>query len=292
MKSVIKILLILMIMSSFGAVYAGPNGTGNVSDGDIKYPMDPSLLFSYGLAINSPTTAQVNDTVQIVVTATNMGLVDWCPVLIYMPLPPDTQFVSLVVPDRNMQNYDPSTGIWNVYRMRHIERGQQKTAILTVKILDSAAGKKLTAITRFNQLVLEGYGVDVTDQTFARSTSINVKPLGGGPGNGGNTSGDTPGNDSGTNPNENDNGNGQDPVTVPGLNGNILGNSTMSSDNIPIKSLQSGGAGGGNGNPQKSFEINQIPPISKDNMPSYLIAVLLIIGMIVAGYYYGMKKED
>ena len=180
MKSAIKILLILMIISSLGAVYAGPNGSDNGSSGGtsgngnntdvvVKYPIDPSLLFSYSLTVNAPETAKVNDTVQIIVTATNTGLVDWCPLKISTPLPPDTQFVSLVVPDRNLQNYDPSTGIWDVYRMRHIERGQQKTAILTVKILDSAAGKRLPVVARFNQLVLEGYGVDVTDLTFARS---------------------------------------------------------------------------------------------------------------------------
>lgn len=304
MKSVIQVLLILIMISSFGAVYApngsdngssgGTNGNGNNTDVVINYPIDPSLLFSYSLTVNAPETAQVNDTVQIIVTATNTGLVDWCPIGLNMPLPPDTQFVSFVVPDRNLQNYDPSTGIWDVYRMRHIERGQQKTAILTVKILDSAAGKKLPVVASFNHLVLEGYGVDVTDQTFARSTSINVKSLGGGPGNGGNTSGDPPGNDSGTNPKGDDNGNGPDPITSPGndLNTKHLANFTQSSDNSPIKSLQSGGAGGGNGNPQKAFEINQVTPISKDDMPSYLIAVLLIIGMIVAGYYYGMKKED
>jgi hypothetical protein len=291
MKSAIKILLILMIISSFGAVYA-PNGSHNSTD-EIKYPMDPSLLFAYGLSVSAPDTANVNDTIQIIVTPTNMGLVDWCPLKIYIPVPPNTQFVSFVVPGRNLQNYNPSTGIWDVYRMRHIERGQQKTAILTVKILDSAAGKTLPVVTNFKQLVLEGYGVDVTDQTFARSTSIHVKPLGGGPGKDGNKTGNETGDHTGTTPNGDGNGNGPDHVTVPGntLNGNILQNLTQSSDNSPSKSLQSGGAGGGNENP-KAYEIDQVSPISKDDLPSYLIAVILITGMIVAGYYYGMKKED
>lgn len=304
MKSAIQVLLILIMVSSLGAAYAAPNGSDNGSSGGtsgngndtdvvISYPMDPSLLFSYSLTVNAPETAQVNDTVQIIVTATNTGLVDWCPIGLNMPLPPDTQFVSFIVPDRNLQNYNPSTGIWDVYRMRHIERGQQKTAILTVKILDSAAGKKLPVVASFNHLVLEGYGVDVTDQTFARSTSINVKSLGGGPGKDGNKTGNETGNHTGTDPTGDDNGKGPDHITIPGdkLNSNILQNSTPSSDNSPTKSLQSGGAGGGNENP-KAYEIDQVPPISKDDLPSYLIAVILIIGMIVAGYYYGMKKED
>jgi uncharacterized repeat protein (TIGR01451 family) len=304
MKSAIKVLLILMIISSLGAVYApngsdnsssgGSSGNGNSTDVEVKYPMDPTLLFSGSLSIGvSQSTVKVNDTVQIIVTATNTGLVDWCPVKIYMPVPPDTQFVSFVVPDRNLQNYDPSTGIWDVYRMRYIERGQQKTAILTVKVLDSAAGKTLPAVTNFNQLVLEGYGVDVTYLTNSRSTSIYVEPLGGGPGKDGNKTGNETGNHTGTDPNGNDNGNGPHHITIPGdkVNANIIQNLTQSSDNSPSKSLQSGGAGGGNENP-KAYEIDQVPPISKDDIPSYLIAVLLIIGMIVAGYYYGIKKED
>ncbi len=288
MKSAIKILLILILISSLGAVDAAPNGSNN-STSEIKYPMNPILLFSYGLNINAPETAKVNDTIQIMVTATNTGLVDWCPLKIYMPLPPNTQFVSFVVPDRNLQNYNPSTGIWDVYRMRYIERGQQKTAILTVKILDSAAGKKLPVVTRFNQLVLEGYGIDVTDLTFARSASIYVKPLDSGPGKDGNTTGNTNGKD----PTGNETENGPNHIKIPGdkFNSNIIQNLTPSSDNNPSKSLQSGGASGGNENP-KAYEIDQVPPISKDDLPSYLIAVLLIIGMIVAGYYYGMKKED
>jgi uncharacterized repeat protein (TIGR01451 family) len=287
MKSAIKILLILMIISSLGAVYAGPNGSNNSTNG-IIYPMDPTLLFSGSLYVGvSQSTVKVNDTVQIIVTATNTGLVDWCPVKIYMPVPPNTQFVSFVVPDRNLQNYNPSTGIWDVYRMRHIERGQQKTAILTVKILDSAAGKNLHVVTRFNQLVLEGYGVDVTDQMNSRSASIQVKPLGGGPG----TGGITPGNTQGTDPNGDGRGNGPDHITAPGdmVNSNILQNLTQSSDNNPSKSLQSGGGGGGGD--KKVYDVS-LPSISKDDLPSYLIAVVLIIGMIAAGYYYGMKKED
>lgn len=324
MKSAIKILLILMIISSLGAIYAangsddggssgsGGSGSGNSTDttnGTILIPIDPSLLYSGSLSVGvSQQTVHVNDTVQIVVTATNTGLVDWCPLKIYMPVPSDTQFVSFVVPDRNLQNYDPSTGIWDVYRMRNIERGQQKTAILTVKVLDSAAGKTLPVVANFNQLVLEGYGVDYTSNVAAaRPSSIHVLPISTGNGNNGtNGTGDngTNGNgNNGTNGTKNDNGkgdndsngNGKNPISVVGdkINNNIIKNLTQSSDNTPGKSLESGGSGGGGGaNPQKVFEIDKLSPISKEDMFSYLIAVLLIIGMIMAGYYYGIKRED
>jgi len=324
MKYAIKILLILMIISSLGVIYAdngsddggtsgnGGNGSGNSTDttnDDVLFPIDPALLYSGSLSVGvSQSTVHVNDTVQIVVTATNTGLVDWCPLKIFMPVPSDTQFVSFVVPDRNLQNYDPGTGIWDVYRMRHIERGQQKTAILTVKILDSAAGKTLPVVANFNQLVLEGYGVDYTSNVAAaRSTSIQVLPINNGTGtNGNNGKGDngTTGNGidgtNGTKTNNGDgdndtNGNDKNPISVIGdkINSHIITNMTQSSDNNPSKSLQSGGSGGGGGaNPQKAFEIDKVSPVSKDDTFSYLIAVLLIIGMIVAGYYYGIKRED
>lgn len=314
MKSAIRILLILMIISSLGAIYAangsddsggtssgGSNGIGNTTDttdDTVLIHIDPSLLYSGSLSVYvSKQTVHVNDTVQIVVTATNTGLVDWCPLKIYMPVPSDTQFVSFVVPDKNLQNYDPATGIWNVYRMRYKERGQQKTAILTVKILDSAAGKTLPVVSNFNQLVLEGYGVDMVGEVpSARSSSIHVLPISNGTGKppgGGDGTGD-PGKHPG-NGDDNTIGNGKNPTTVVGntINSNILTNRTQSQDKSMTKSLESGGAAGGGGsNQQKSFEIDKVPPISKDDMISYLIAVLLIIGMIVAGYYYGIKKED
>gem|GEM_PF-5487411 len=63
-------------------------------------PLDPTLLYSGSLIVRtSEATAQVGDTVQILVTITNNGLVDWNPVSLYIPVPNGTQFVSFVVPD-------------------------------------------------------------------------------------------------------------------------------------------------------------------------------------------------
>lgn len=146
------------------------------SGSNIEYPVDPSLMFSGTLSLKaSETTVDVNDTVDIIVTLTNTGLVDWSPVSVYMPIPNGTQFVSFAVPDRNLQNYDPSSNIWDLYRMRCNEGGQQKTAVLTVKVLPEAAGKTLRVIAQVNQLVLEGYGIDMTNQApSARSTTLFV----------------------------------------------------------------------------------------------------------------------
>ena len=90
-----------------------------------------------------------------------MGLVDWGNLTIYAPVPAGLQFLSFEAPGLTMQNYDPTTGIWNVYQMRDFNRGQQKTGIITAKVLPSAAGKTITATAKFNSLVLEGYNINM-----------------------------------------------------------------------------------------------------------------------------------
>lgn len=169
-----------------------PPQTTTDSGSNIEYPVDPTLLYSGTLSLTtSKTIVNVNDTVDIMVTLTNTGLVDWSPVSVYIPIPNGTQFVSFIVPDVNLQNYDPSSNIWDLYRMRYNERGQQKTAVLTVKVLPEAAGKTLSVIAQVNQLVLEGYGVDMTKQApSAKSVLLFVR-------SNGNCSGDGNGTNSG-----------------------------------------------------------------------------------------------
>lgn len=165
------IFLFIIIFSCISAVNA-ENPQQTITDTGFNV-VDPTLMFSGSLnLVTSETTAHVGDTVQIRVTLINTGLVDWCPVSVYIPIPNGTQFVSFAVPDNNLRNYDPVTDVWNPYRMKHIERGQQKTAIITVKVLPEAAGKTLSVITKFNQLVLEGYGIDMAKQA---STANPVK---------------------------------------------------------------------------------------------------------------------
>ncbi|UTB31794.1 MAG: Ig-like domain-containing protein [Methanobacterium sp. ERen5] len=170
------IFLFIIILSCISAVNAqNPQQATNNPSSIVTIPVDPTVFYSstFDLGTSEPT-AHVGDKVQILVTITNTGLVDWCPVSVYLPVPNGTKFISFTVPDRNLQNYDPATAVWNMYRMRHIERGQQKTAILTVEVLPDAAGKTLNIITKFNQLVLEGYGIDMAKQVSARSTSLYV----------------------------------------------------------------------------------------------------------------------
>jgi uncharacterized repeat protein (TIGR01451 family) len=297
-KSVIPIiptlLALFFIFSTMGAISA--DGEGN--DTPIVLPIDPTTLFNGYLTVSvNPQVANVGDTVTITVTATNNGLVDWCPLKIYMPVPDGLQYMSFVVPDRNLQNYNPSTGIWDVYRMRCIERGQQKTAILTAKVLPAAAGKNIKATARFDTLVLEGYGIHMENRVAAARadtlTILSKNDTDNGNGNGtGNGTGNGAGNGTG-NGNGNGTGSGADLIDTLGNAelASAIGNLTASDKNNPLQNLQTGG-GGGSGN-KKANEVNVTTPQAQDNTPAmYILAVLLIIGLLAAGYFYGIKREE
>ncbi|MBP2046998.1 chitobiase/beta-hexosaminidase C-terminal domain-containing protein [Methanobacterium aggregans] len=124
------------------------------------------------------TTANVGDTVSITVTAINNGFFDWSPVKVYVPLPDGLQFMSFVVPDKTLQEYDPTTGIWDLNTLNHDERGHQKSLIITAKVLPEAAGKELVATAKFDKLVMEGSNVHMENETPpAKSSILKVSPL-------------------------------------------------------------------------------------------------------------------
>ncbi len=60
-------------------------------------------------------------------------------------------------------------------------------------------------------------------------------------------------------------------------------NFTASGD--PLSNLQKGG--GGNG---KAYEI-EVPQAQNDPLTPYILAVLLIIGLILIGYFYGIENR-
>ena len=126
----------------------------------------------------SPTSLHVNDTVEITVVATNTGFVDWEEETISAPVPAGLQFLSFSAPGLSMQDYDSSSGIINVYQMRFFNRGQQKTWIITAKVLPSAAGKTITATANFNSLVLAGYNTNMLNYPnnipFTRNATAQV----------------------------------------------------------------------------------------------------------------------
>jgi conserved repeat domain len=250
------------------------------------------------------STAHVGDTVTVTVTADNDGLVDWCPLEIYAPIPSGLQFLSFVIPDKNLQNYDYTTGIWNVYRMKHTARGQLKTLIITTKVKSGTEGKKITATAGFQTLIAEGYGVDVIALGIAPKpksdtlTVLSKNSTENGNGNGkGNGTGSGNGNGDGTgsgNGNGDGNSNGNDIADILG-NAQIadaIGNLTESEKNNPLQNLQTGG-GGGSGKNQKAYEVTmnntQIPT---NSLGMYILAILLLIGLLAAGYFYGIKRDE
>ncbi len=307
MKSAISLILVLFMMStSIGLVYAstGDNTSTSGDNDNIILPIDPSDLFSGYLSINlNPATLHVNDTVQIIITATNSGLVDWGYLTIYAPVPTGLQFLSFEAPGLTMQNYNPTTGIWDVYQMRDFNRGQQKTGIITAKVLPSAAGKTIIATAKFNSLVLEGYNINMVSSypaslPYSRPITTNVAadsqggPSGGegstpGVGNGGN--GD---NDSSTNGKGKDAGNGADPAINFGdsILSKYVGNLTKSdSNNNPLASLQT--IGGGSGSDKKAYEINKIPTATNSDSVGNIFVIFLVIGMIATGIFFELRKN-
>jgi len=225
------------------------------------------------------TTAGVGDTVTMTVTASNEGLDSWYPVMIYAPIPSGMQYVSHIVPDKTLQNYDPSSGIWNVNRMRHDERGHLKTLIITLKVLPEAAGENIMGYTSFQTLMLEGTGEDLLasgEVPNSRTSTITIEaepeaepedppedsPVpAGGPGNG---PGDGIGNGSGSG----------------------VGNGT--GVGLDLSTL----TGGGGGNNGQAYEVfNSTAPTEDPQNILYGLAALLLMALILLGYLYGTKRK-
>lgn len=315
-KSVISgMLIFVLIVSTMGTVYADNNETNNEIDNSSSSSNSSAsstllsamvkALFSGMLYVSfNQSTAHAGDTVTITVTANNDGMVDWCPLKISAPIPSGLQFLSFVIPDKNLQNYNYTTGIWDVYRMKHIERGQLKYLIITAKVKPGTEGKKITATARFQTLIAEGYGVDVIALGIApkpRSDTLTILSKnstesgnGNGKGNGtgsGNGNGDDTGSGNGKG---NGDGSGTDPTNILGNAqiANAVGNFTESEKNNPLQNLQTGG-GGGSGKNQKAYEVtmnNTRTPTNSIGM--YILAILLIIGLLAAGYFYGIKRDE
>ena len=224
----------------------------------------------------TPSTAHVGDIVTITVTASNDGLVNWSPVVIYAPIPDELEYLSHVVPDKQQQNYNYATGIWDVNRMRHDERGHLKTLIITTKVLPEAEGKSIHATARFETLVIEPTGTDVTsNQPPARTDALVVYSRDNNTGNGaGNGTGDGTGSGNGT---VLGNSTGNDKIS------NIMGNLTNpGKENNPLINPQGRGGGG------KSYEVfkttNPTNTIPQDTLYG-IMAILALLGIIAYGYF-------
>lgn len=237
----------------------------------------------------SPETAQVGDTVTITVTVENDVLVDCSPVIVYAPIPAGLQYLSHVVPDRQRQDYDPDTGIWDVNRMRHDERGHLKYLIITTRVLPQAAGESIIAEAMFEKFVIESTGMDITSQQSpARPDTLTISPIEDGDDNDDNDGGnenDTPGTGGGFG-----GGNGTGVGTSSGSGTNLLNlmrNFTASSEENPFSNLQRGGGGTG-----KAYEVSNATdtPTTPQNTLYGILAIVAITAIIALGYYKEIRN--
>ena len=299
LKPLISLLLLIVFISSIGSAFAdnqtnqGGNGNPGGSQGDngtVKLPINPLLLFSGSISEEfSQSTAHVGDTVTLTITASNDGLVDWDPVVVSAPIPAGLEFISFIVPDRTVQDYDTGSGIWNIIQMKSTERGHLKYIIITTKVLPSAEGQTLVAHANYNTLVLEPYGVHAENMVSGTSATLTV--LGGNNGNGnGIGSGNGNGNGNGTgNGNGNGTGNGNALINNPGNSqlASAISNLTTSKNN-PLLDSQTGG-GGGNG---KANIVSTVPPETKNVPPvSYIFVIIILVGLVIVGYIYGIRSK-
>jgi uncharacterized repeat protein (TIGR01451 family) len=249
--------------------------------------------FHGGLSVGvSSTNVKVGDTVTIDVTALNDGITDWENVKIYIPIPAGLQFESFVVPDRNIKDYTSSTGVWNVIQMKWSGRGHEKEIIITTKVLPEAAGKTLPVTASFISLrSVASNGTSVDEVAIGKAPpafhtpSIVVSGTYTPPKNDTkptkDTSGDGPGLGSGS-------GSGIGSGSGSGIgsgSGSGIGSGNMTAANG--NNLLTGG-GGGNG---KAYQVYKNPKKTQDPLAIYVIAILLIIGLLALGYFYGIKKE-
>jgi uncharacterized repeat protein (TIGR01451 family) len=295
MKATKFIILALAVsifsISTMGMIFAAPAGFfGTISD--------------YSSAnCNDGGTYVVNsgETFTITVSVDNGGIGDWENLQLYSRIPSGLQYISHVMPDISSQTYYPSTGIWDVQRMKWTGRGHHKYMIITVKALPEAEGKTLKFRATFKSLIfVEAFGnhtrTDIvaggwappgntiyikvlpqkspsTNQTNDDPTKNGTKGIGGPGSNGGLNNGDA---------------GGTDLLTSLGNNNlaSKLSNVTKTHANDPIQNLQNGG--GANG---KVYEVTKGTSETPKTTLMYLLAALLIIAVIIAGYFYGIKRE-
>ena len=113
------------------------------------------------------TTLHVGDTVALTIHPQNYGESDWENILIYAPIPKGFKYLSHVVPNRTMQDYNPSTGIWNVQQMLHGGRGADKELIITLEVLPNAVG---------THTIFSVYGVRFISLISVYPTGVNSNP--------------------------------------------------------------------------------------------------------------------
>ncbi|MDO8870149.1 MAG: hypothetical protein Q7V10_05300 [Methanobacteriaceae archaeon] len=233
-------------------------------------------------------SVNVGDQVQITVNAYNTGTVGWNNVIVSLPVPDGLKYLSHYT-SVSKADYSSSSGSWVVGNMRHDSNGKTKTIYISFEVLPSAEGKTVRANGHFNSITLETTQAQFASHVSSASpdtlkVKINKNETGNGTGNGtgsGNGAGNGTGNGTASFYEE--------------IFGNIVksDNTTGIGNNLEYKANILQSSGGGEGQEGKNaYEVtkeNTEPQQTPSNLLQALIAGLIICGLIVFGYFKGIR---
>ncbi|MGB9977941.1 hypothetical protein [Methanobacterium sp.] len=245
-----------------------------------------------------PHEVHVGDTVTLHVRIQNPDPVFYSNILVLFPWPNGLKYEYRHGGGISNINWSTASGIWSPGNMRAESRGQQKNLWIIGTVTPRLENKTVKITGRYLEIYDQGINVasrlDPATPDYLTVLSNNTNN---GKGNGtGNGTG--PGNGNGTGPSNgnstgNEDGDGIDFIATLGNSklASIINNSTgPGNENNPLLDLKTGGGGGGNG---KSYELinttRQNQP-ENPNTPYAILGILIVIALILAGYFKGLRK--
>lgn len=246
-------------------------------------------------------SVNVGDQVQITVTAYNTGTVGWNNVIVSIPVPDGLKYLTHYT-TVSKADYSPFSGSWSVGNMRHDSNGKTKTLYISFIVLPSAEGKTVRTTGHFSSITLETTQAQFASHVSSASpdtlkVQINETETGNTTGNGtgnGIGTGNGTGNGAGTG---NSTGNGTavyEELFGKITNSNVVSIGTSQLDKSNALQNSNGGGGGGKGSNKNAYEVtkdNTEPQQTPSNLWQALIAGLIICGLIVFGYFKGIRVK-
>jgi len=223
-------------------------------------------------------TANVGDTVYMTVTATNTGVnCTLTNVVVYISKGELKVLSASYSGDNPSRGYQPASSSWPLGNIRPGKKvGPYKTLVLGLQVPPEMAGKTITLSARFKlplNFYYDNLGTNYQKyypSVIQASATISVNPEGQGSGNG-----------------------------ATGGGGSSAGNgATSAGDGDPlagaaqkIQEAGSDGIGDGlTGSDGQAYELN-LPENEEEASPySYLAGILIIVVLVVFGYFYGIKR--
>lgn len=227
-------------------------------------------------------TVNVGDTVHMTVTATNTGVnCSLTNMVVYISLG-GLKFSSASYSGGDAsKGYQPGSSSWPLGNIRVGKKGDPtKTLILSLIAPSDMAGKTASLSARF-KLPLNFYYDNIGDNyrdfypsVSQASATIHVNPVGQGTGTGTGTGGG---------------GNNAGSGTTSADDSNTLAGAAQKIQQAGSDGL-SDGLTGSDGSGSKAYELNLPENQEKASSYSYLAGIILIIGLVIGGYFYGIKR--